>query len=205
VVVYAPVAIAVHDHVHFAGARHAVIGVAAVDAAVSQMPEARVFVGLVDGGATLLVLLAEFLGPLGLAELLLVERGHELGVVTVHVLEDLLADDLEEADEETAGATGRIADDFVLLGLDHADHELDNRAGREELPDLAAEGAAEKSLERDALHVFAGVGEVVAFEEADDFSSGVGLQVDAVVVGEELVVGERGLGLVEQIIDRVVA
>ena len=59
---------------------------------------------------------------------------------------------------------GGIADDLALFGLDHADHELDDGSGGEELADLASESAPEEALEGDALYIFAGVGEVVAFE-----------------------------------------
>ena len=43
--------------------------------------------------------------------------------------------------------------------------------GREELADLAPEGAAQEPLEGDALDVFAGVGEVVALQLSDDFAA----------------------------------
>ena len=38
-VMNAAVAVAVHDHVHLAGAGHAVVGVGAVDAAIGQVPQ----------------------------------------------------------------------------------------------------------------------------------------------------------------------
>ena len=38
-VMHAAVTVAVHDHVHLAGARHAVVGVGAVDTAVGQFPQ----------------------------------------------------------------------------------------------------------------------------------------------------------------------
>ncbi len=66
VVMHAAVAVAVHDHVHLAGAGHAVVGVAPVDAAVGQLPEAGILGVLIDGGAALFVLLAEQFGALGL-------------------------------------------------------------------------------------------------------------------------------------------
>ena len=52
------------------------------------------------------------------------------------------------------------------------DHEPDDFARCEELADFAAKGAAQKFLERDALHIFAGVGEVIAFQQTDDFADG---------------------------------
>ena len=102
VVVHAAVAVAVHDHVHLAGACHAVVRIAAVDAAVGEVPEPGAFGALVDGVASLFVLLAEQFSAFGLGEFFLLERFDEVGVFAVDVAEDLLADDLEEPDEEAA-------------------------------------------------------------------------------------------------------
>ena len=86
-------------------------------------------------------------------------------------------DYLEKANQETAGTAGRVADDFPFLRLNHVNHELDNGAGREKLADFSPEGFSKEAFEGDALDVLAGVGKVVAFEQADDFQSGCGFQV----------------------------
>ena len=83
-----------------------------------------------------------------------------------------LPHDLEEADQEAAGAAGRVAYDVAFLRVHHAHHELDNGARREKLADLAPEGLAEETLEGNALDVFTGVGQVVALEKADDLKAG---------------------------------
>ena len=85
------------------------------------------------------------------------------------------------------------------------DHELDDGARGEELADLAPEGAAQESLESDALDVFAGFGEVVALQLRDDLAAGRGFQVDARVNGKNLVAFEVLLGLLEKVVERVVA
>lgn len=59
VMVHAAVAVAVHDHVHLAGAGHALIGVGAVDAAVGELPHARTFGVLVEFALELGVFFAE--------------------------------------------------------------------------------------------------------------------------------------------------
>ncbi|MNG25956.1 hypothetical protein D3C84_1108760 [compost metagenome] len=51
-------------------------------------------------------------------------------------------------------------------------HKFDDSAWGEELADLAPEGAAEKTLESDALHVLTGVGEVVFLQRLDDGLAG---------------------------------
>ena len=101
-----------------------------------------------------------------------IDVGLELLVLPVGVGQDCLAHDLEEADQEAARPAGRIADYVALLRVHHPDHEFDDGARGEELADFAAEGSAQEPLEGDALDVFAGVGEVVPLQQADDFPAG---------------------------------
>ncbi len=62
-VMHAAVAVAVHDHVHLAGAGHAVVGVGAVDAAVGELPEARAALALVECCLDFVKLCAQQLQP----------------------------------------------------------------------------------------------------------------------------------------------
>ena len=45
VVVHAAVAVAVHDHIHLAGAGHPVVGISAVDTAVGEVPQREILRG----------------------------------------------------------------------------------------------------------------------------------------------------------------
>lgn len=130
-----------------------------------------------------------------------VEGGAEVFVLFVHVGGDGFADDFKAADEEAAGAAGGVADAFAFPRVEHPDNELDDGARGEELADFAAKGAAEEAFEGDAFDVFAGVGEVVAFEFADDVFDGGGAEVDALVVGEDFVGAIGVFGFVEEGVD----
>ncbi len=80
---------------------------------------------------------------------------------------------LEGADEEAAGASGRIADQLPFLRVEHVHHELDDRARREELAELAAEGRAEEALEGEALDVVDGLRQVAGLKLLHDAAEGV--------------------------------
>jgi len=84
------------------------------------------------------------------------------------------------------------------------DHELDDGARGEELADLAPEGAAQEPLERDALDVFAGFGEVVTLQLGDDLPASRSFQVDACFGAEYLVAFEVLLGLLEKAVQRII-
>ena len=86
-------------------------------------------------------------------------------VLPVGVGQNLLAHDLEEPDQETAGTAGRVANDVPFLGVHHANHEFDDGARGEELADLAAEGLAQKALEGNAFDILAGVGKIVLLQQ----------------------------------------
>ena len=147
--------------------------------------------------------LAQQFRALGGREFLLFQFGFEGRVLRIGFGQQLLADFGEEADEKTARTAGGIADDVAKLRLGHLDHEPDDFARREELADLAAKGAAEEFLKRDTLHVLAGVGKVVAFQQPDDFTDGRELEADFLVVGEQVIGFVFLLGLREQDIDRL--
>ncbi len=72
------VAVAVHNHVHLAGAGHAVVGVCAVEVAVGQFPEAGLGVPGIEVALQPLVFLAEQFGAFGGREFLLFQAGFEL-------------------------------------------------------------------------------------------------------------------------------
>ncbi len=206
VMVHAAVAVAVHDHVHLAGAGHAVVGVGAVDAAVGERPEPGSLAVVIEGGLDLVELGAEHGGLLLGGELLVgLDLGFVLLVLPVGVGQYLLAHDLEEPDQEAAGTAGRVADDLPFLGVHHAHHEFDDGARGEELADLAAEGLAQEAFECDALDVLAGVGQVVLLQQADDFDAGGGFQVQFLVGFEDAVGLVVLLGLLEQVLQRIVA
>ena len=67
-----------------------------------------------------------------------------------------LSEDFKAADEEAARAACRVANQFILLRVEHLHHEFDNRARGEELADFATEGATKEALERNSFHVLAG-------------------------------------------------
>ena len=133
VVMHAAVSVAVHDHVHLARARHAIVCITSVDAPVRQCPEPRVTLALVDRDLQLVVLLAQRLSTLR-RHALDVQPINVLLILVVNISENLLADDLEEPDEEAARSAGRVADRLPLLGLHHVHHELDDRRGVKNCP-----------------------------------------------------------------------
>ncbi len=74
VVMNTAVAVTVHDHVHLAGAGHAVISVSAIDAAVSELPQARITLALVEGGMNFSELVAQRFGFFVSERLFLIQR-----------------------------------------------------------------------------------------------------------------------------------
>ena len=130
---------------------------------------------LIDGCLQFGEFVTEFFGPLGFGEVLGVQLGRVGLVFTVHVGQDLFADQLEESNQEAARTAGRVTNDVAFLGFHHADHELNDGAGREELTDFAPKRPAQKSFKGDAFYVFARVRKVVALQEADDFAPVAGL------------------------------
>ena len=93
---------------------------------------------------------------------------------------DLVADMLEGANKKTARSRRWIANQLLLPRVEQFDHEIDDRTGRKELPQLAAEGGAEKALEGQALDVVAGLGEVEALQLPDDAAEGLFRDVELV-------------------------
>ena len=81
----------------------------------------------------------------------MLKLGLECLVLPVSISQDLLAHDLKEPDKEATGPAGGIADHIAFLRIDHANHEFNDRAGSEELPDFASEGATQEALKRNAL------------------------------------------------------
>ncbi len=198
------VAVAMHDHVHLAGARHAIVGVGAEDAAVGQLPKARDrFVrieGFLDGVELLpehrrLLVRRDILGGLHL--------GLELLVLAVGVGQNLLSHNLEEADQETAGTAGGVANHVPLLRIHYPNHELDNGSRGEELPNLAPEGATKESLESNPFDVLAGVGKIVAFQQLDDFTTSGEFEPDFLIALKNLVIRVGLLGLPKERVERV--
>ena len=121
---------------------------------------------VIKGRLDLVELLAERFGLLPSESFFLFHLGFELLILAVGVGQNLLAHDFEEADQEAAGTAGRVANHVPLLGLDHANHEFDDGARGEELPNLARKVRPKEPLEGDAFDVLAGVGKVVAFQAA---------------------------------------
>ena len=205
-VMHAAVAVAVHDHVHLAGARHAVVGVGAVDAAIGQFPQARAGFVVVKGCLYGVKLLPEHGRLLVRRELLVgLHLGLEFLVLAVGVGQNLLPHDLEETDQESPGTAGGIANHVPLLGFHHANHELDDGARGEELPNLTPEGAAEKAFEGNAFDILAGVGKIVAFQQLDDFPTRGGFEADFLIVLKNLVIRVGLFGLPKERVKRVLA
>ncbi len=116
------------------------------------------------------------------------DLGLELLVLTVGVGQNLLPHDLEETDQEPPGAAGGVAYHVPLLGIHHSNHELDDGARGEELPNLAPECAAQEALEGNAFDVLAGIRKVIAFQQLDDFPARGGLEANFLIVLENLVI-----------------
>ena len=133
---------------------------------------------LIDGRLDFVEFFVEQLGALGFGQSTCSCRASALIrlVLPVGVGQDLLADDLEEADQKAAGTAGRVADNVAFLGIDHVHHEFHNGARGEELADFAPEGPAQEPFKGDAFDVFAGIGKVVAFQQSDDFSPVAGFR-----------------------------
>ena len=204
-VMHAAVTVSVHDHVHLAGAGHAVVGVAAVDVIVAELPHAGVPHALVKVALGLLVFLAQRGGFLRRGK---AAGGRDLPAV-VAILRicagiNLLPHTGEKADEEAAGAAGGIAYYVTFLRVGHLDHEAHDLARGEELADLTTEGATKETLEGDAFHIFDGLAEVVFLEQAHDLLRGGDFELDALVRCEELVVPVAVAQPGEEIVQRVV-
>src|SRR5262249_51412834 len=71
---------------------------------------------------------------------------------------------LKSTNENPAGTGGRITDELLLLRVQHADHEIDDRPRREKLAQFAAERISKEALEREPLDVTPCLGKVEPFK-----------------------------------------
>ena len=140
----AAVAIPMHDHVHFACAGHAIVGIRPVDTAIGKPPEARVALVLIQGAWISFELRTEHLSLLRVGELFLIQlnlesldtaRRHQRGFARERFQRNELRSHLNRWQDRKSRRP---------LSVHHANHEFDDGSRGEKLPNLAPERTAKE-------------------------------------------------------------